>query len=104
MIQSDIEFDGQLTLAGDDGFEEAVLGRIFNGRRPDRRPDAVLTVKSIADVQNGVRLAKERGWTVAVRSGGHAWAAWSVRDGGLLIDLGALNDISYDESTGIVSA
>lgn len=42
-------------------------------------------------------LAKERGWPVAVRSGGHAWTAWSVREGGLLIDLGAFRDIEYDD-------
>ena len=27
-----------------------------------------------------VLLARERGWQVAVRSGGHSWAQWSVRD------------------------
>ena len=36
----------------------------------------------------GVRLARERGWQVAVRSGGHSWAQWSVRDDALVIDLG----------------
>jgi len=97
-------FDGRLVLPGDSDFEEAVLGRVFNGRRPDRRPDAVLIAASVEDVRRGVLLAKERGWTVAVRSGGHAWAAWSVRDGGLLIDLGALDDIDYDAETEIVSA
>ena len=38
---------------------------------------------------DGVRLARERGWQVSVRAGGHSWAGWSVRDDALLIDLGA---------------
>lgn len=97
-------FDGRLVLPGDPDWEDARVGRVFNGRRPDRQPDAVLVVGSVADVQRGVRLAAERGWCVAVRSGGHSWAACSVRDGGLLIDLGVLRDIAYDESTGIVTA
>lgn len=97
-------FDGRLVLPAEADFEDAVLGRIFNGRRPDRRPEAVLIAGSVEDVQRGVRLAKERDWTVAVRSGGHSWAAWSVRDGGLLIDLGALRDIAYDPDTEIVIA
>ncbi|MFT4228917.1 MAG: FAD-binding oxidoreductase [Microbacterium sp.] len=97
-------FDGRLVLPGDPAWEDARVGRVFNGRRPDRQPDAVLIAGSVEDVRRGVLLAKERGWTVAVRSGGHAWAAWSVRDTGLLIDLGALDDISYDDETHIVSA
>jgi len=100
----DTAFDGRLILPSDSEWEQARVGRVFNGRRPDRQPDAVLLAASVDDVQRGVRLANERGWTVAIRSGGHAWAAWSVRDGGLLIDLGALRDISYDETTEIVSA
>jgi FAD/FMN-containing dehydrogenase len=41
---------------------------------------------------------------VSVRAGGHSWAGWSVRDDTLLIDLGNLNTIAYDESTGIATA
>jgi FAD/FMN-containing dehydrogenase len=103
-ITTNPAFDGTLVLPTDAEWEDARVGRVFNGRRPDRQPDAVLIVASVEDVQRGVRLAAERNWTVAVRSGGHSWAAWSVRDGGLLIDLGALRDISYDPRTGIVSA
>lgn len=97
-------FDGRLVQPADPDWDEARVGRVFNGRRPDRQPDAVLLAASVADVQRGVRLATARDWTVAVRSGGHAWAAWSVRDGGLLIDLGALTDIEYDAQTHVVSA
>ena len=93
-----------LYLRGEDGYEEARVGRIFNRRRPERYPDAVLTASSAAEVAAGVRLAASRGWTVAVRSGGHSWAAWSVREGGLLIDLGGLNGLSYDAATGIAVA
>ena len=52
----------------------------------------------------GVRLAAERGWTVSVRSGGHSWAVWSLRDDALLIDLGEMRDLAYDPATGVVSA
>ena len=100
----DTEFDGRLVLPADADWDDARVGRVFNGRRPDRQPDAVLIAATVDDVCRGVLLAKERGWTVAVRSGGHAWAAWSVRDGGLLIDLGALRSIGYDESNEIVAA
>jgi FAD/FMN-containing dehydrogenase len=95
---------GRLLLRGDPGYEQARTGRIFNARRPDRFPAAILLAKDDEDVIEGVRLAAERGWTVSVRSGGHSWAAWSLRDGALLIDLGHLRDVTYDPATGVVSA
>jgi FAD/FMN-containing dehydrogenase len=89
---------------GDSGFEEARVDRVFNRRLTDRQPAAVVRPSTEAEVVAAVRLARERGWQVAVRSGGHSWAQWSVRDDALVIDLGALSDIAYDEETGIVSA
>jgi FAD/FMN-containing dehydrogenase len=97
-------YDGMLYVRGDAGFDEAVVDRIFNRRLPERVPAAVLVVGSEQDVIRGVRLARERGWTVAVRSGGHSWAQWSVRDDALVLDLAALDDATYDDATGIVSA
>ena len=94
---------GRLLLRGEAGYEQARVGRIFNARRPDRFPAAVLLAEDDHDVIAGVRLAAERGWTVSVRSGGHSWAAWSLRDDALLIDLGRLRDIGYEPATGIVS-
>jgi len=96
-------FTGELLLREDSGFEAARVTRIFNRRLTERQPAGVLRAATEQDVVLGVRLARERGWKVAVRSGGHSWAQWSVRDEALVIDLGALQEIAYDETTGIVS-
>ena len=88
---------------GDDGYERARAGGVFNARRPQRFPAAVLQAADEHDVVAGVRLARSENLKVAVRSGGHSWAAWSVRDGSLLIDLGAMREMSYDEATGIAT-
>jgi FAD/FMN-containing dehydrogenase len=95
---------GRLIARGDEGYEHARVGRIFNARRPARYPVAVLEADSVDDVVDGVRLAAGRGWQVSVRSGGHSWAAWSLRDDTLLIDLGRLDGLDYDAATGIASA
>ena len=97
-------FDGELFLSTDAGFEDAAMGRIFNGRRPDRRPEAVLFAESDNDLKQAVALAKEKGWQIAIRSGGHSWAAWSVREGSLLVDLSRLQEVSMDQATGIATA
>ena len=77
---------------------------MFNARRPDRYPAAVLVAKGEDDVIAGVRLARDRDLKVSVRAGGHSWAAWSVRDDVLLIDLGRIREMAYDPDTGIATA
>src|SRR5579875_3380149 len=97
------QFAGRLYLRDEPGYEEARVGRVFNARRPARFPAAVLLAESDDDLVAGVRLAADRGWPVSIRSGGHSWAAWSVRDDALLIDLGRLRDMTYDDETGVVA-
>ena len=100
-------FTGSFWLKGQEGFEEAAMGRVFNGRRPkasERRPEAVLYPESDDDLKLAVKLAKENKWSLAMRSGGHSWAAWSVQNGTMLIDMSRLQDKTYDEATGIASA
>ena len=97
-------FAGALSWRGEPGYEEARVGRVFNARRPDRFPAAVLCARNEQDVVAGVRLARERGLEVSVRAGGHSWAVWSVRDDALLIDLGLMQELGYDPGTGIATA
>jgi hypothetical protein len=97
-------FTGRLLRRGDAGFEDAATGRVFNQRRPSRRPAAVLRAAGVSDVAAGVRLAAAEGLRVAVRAGGHSWAAWSLREDTLLIDLAAFTAMDYDEAAGIVTA
>ncbi|MBS1844749.1 MAG: FAD-binding oxidoreductase [Actinobacteria bacterium] len=103
-MPDDPQFDGKLIWREEPDYEEARVGRVFNARKPGRLPAAVLMAASEADVVAGVRLAKERGLQVSVRAGGHSWAAWSVREEALLIDLGGLREIELDAETGIVKA
>jgi hypothetical protein len=97
-------FTGPLLRPGDAGFAAAAASRVFNQRRPSRRPAAVLRAAGVADVAAGVRLAAAEGLRVAVRAGGHSWAAWSLREDTLLIDLAAFTALDYDEGSGIVTA
>ena len=97
-------FAGEIVWRGDPGYEEARVGRVFNARRPDRYPAAILFAEGEDDVVAGVRLARDRGLKVSVRAGGHSWAAWSVRDDALVIDLGRMREMAFDPETGIATA
>jgi hypothetical protein len=96
------DFKGATFLQGDAGYEEARVGRVFNARKPKRFPEMVLFPEDEADVIAAVKLANERGWKIAIRAGGHSWAAWSVRDQGMLLDLSRLQEIELDPITNIV--
>ncbi|KAI1812408.1 FAD-binding domain-containing protein [Poronia punctata] len=87
-------------------FQEAVWGRVFNRRRDlSRLPSAVVRASSIASVKQAVAIAHAMGpgTRVSVRSGGHSWAAWSVRQDAVLVDLAALRRMVYDEVSGVVA-
>ncbi|KAF9638572.1 FAD linked oxidase [Lasiodiplodia theobromae] len=83
-------------------YEKARIGRVFNHRRPNRYPIAVVEATEESHIAQAVRLAKEKNCRLSVRSGGHSWAAWSVRDDAILLDLGQYKHIDLDETTGIV--
>ncbi|RYP90173.1 hypothetical protein DL770_003709 [Monosporascus sp. CRB-9-2] len=86
---------------GETGYEKARIGRVFNFRRPERYPVAVIEATTEDHIVEAVRLANRIGCRVSVRSGGHSWAVWSVRDEAILVDLGQYHEFSLDEKTGI---
>src|SRR5262245_56600751 len=81
---------------GDSGYEDARRGHMWNRRVPQRYPDVVVRPQGDGDVVAAVRLAKERGLKVAMRSAGHSWAAAFLRDGGMLIDVSDMTAFSID--------
>jgi FAD/FMN-containing dehydrogenase len=80
-------------------YEQARVGRVFNQRRPLRYPRAVVEATEEAHVVDAVRLAIQQECRVSIRSGGHSWAAWSVRDDTILIDLGKYHLLEVDETS-----
>ncbi|GLK18178.1 FAD-binding oxidoreductase [Herbiconiux flava] len=90
------ELRPETICAGDERFEGAVVEGVFNAMVAGGRPVAVVRPRNEAEVVQAVRDAAAVGQRVAVRSGGHSWVAASVREGGVLIDLGELDGIAVD--------
>jgi FAD/FMN-containing dehydrogenase len=66
---------------------------VWNERVPDRFPDVIVAPAAREEVAQAVA---ESAGPLAVRSGGHNWLGSSLRDGGTLLDLGALNRVEVD--------
>jgi FAD/FMN-containing dehydrogenase len=62
----------------------------------DGKPALIVRCNGAADVLNCVRLARETGMEVSIRSGGHSVPGFGVCEGGLMIDLAAMNGVRVD--------
>ncbi len=69
--------------------------RVFYGGI-DKRPSAIVRVRSVSDVQRVVRAARDGGYELAVRSGGHSVCGHSTTEGGLVIDVREMSKIDID--------
>jgi FAD/FMN-containing dehydrogenase len=92
------EFTGEIILPQDSNYDQARKTFIRDGS-----PSIILRPISSADVATAVRYAKSNALALSVRSGGHSGAGFSTNDGGLVIDLSALNKIEIiDQNKHIV--
>lgn len=78
---------------GHPGYDK--LRRVWNGLA-DRHPAAIVRAAGVADVQGTVRLAAESGSLLAVRCGGHSIPGLSTCEGGIVLDLSAMNRVTID--------
>ena len=97
-----MHFDGEIYWRGEPGYEQARLDAAWNARKPERYPDVIVRAASEADVVTAVGLARQRGFRVKARAGGHSWSASAVRSG-MLIDLSQLTEVSFDPQRRIAS-
>lgn len=83
-------FHGAVLGQDEPGYDEARA--LWNGMI-DRRPSLVVRATDEEDVQAAVRFAGEHGLLTSVRGGGHNIAGNAACDGGLMIDLSAMDDV-----------
>jgi FAD/FMN-containing dehydrogenase len=84
----------------DEAYKQTRQNMLFNRLVPDRRPDVIARAATSEDVAEAVQLARSRGMKVAVRTGGHSFCGSPLRDGGMLIDLSQLRELSIDPTSG----
>lgn len=88
--------DGRLILPGDADYDTA---RTIVANSADKRPGVIVRARTAGDVQRTVDVARDRGIELAIRSGGHSSAGHSTTDGGIVIDLRDMNEVTIDAGT-----
>jgi hypothetical protein len=87
------QFKGDLLRPGQGGYEDART--IWNGIFA-RKPGLIARCANVGDVQSAVLAASAAGVLTAVRCGGHSLAGFSTCDGGLVIDLSRMREVTVD--------
>jgi FAD/FMN-containing dehydrogenase len=87
------ELKGRVITPEDSAYDQART--VFYGGI-DKRPSAIVRVSDINDVRRVIANARDEGYELAVRSGGHSIVGHSTTDGGIVIDLRGMSKIEID--------
>ncbi|MDX1658702.1 MAG: FAD-binding oxidoreductase [Nitriliruptorales bacterium] len=100
LTASDLDLDGQLVGPDDESYDR--VRALWNGMI-DREPGLVARCESVDDVRRSVRFAADLDLRLAVRGGGHNVAGTASVDGGLVIDLSAMNGVTVDPGAAVAA-
>ena len=92
---------GKLVLPQSAEYESA---RQIHNMIHDRRPGLIARVAGVADVIRVVQFAREYGLLTSIKGGGHGVAGFASNDGGLMIDLSAMQAVHVDPQRRIARA
>ncbi len=84
---------GRTIIQSDPDYDEA-RSTFFGG--VDRHPKLIARVADASDVSRVISYARENGFELAVRSGGHSPVGHCVSDGGIVLDLKDMKAIDID--------
>src|SRR5688572_10159310 len=87
------EIKGRVITSEDPDYDQART--VFYGGI-DKRPTAIVRVSDVSDVRRVIAKARDEGYELAVRSGGHSIVGHSTTEGGIVIDLRAMSKIEVD--------
>ncbi len=86
-------FSGRVLRPATAEYDEART--IFNAMI-DRRPGVIAQCENVGDVAHAIRFGRELGLEIAVRGGGHGVAGTALTDGGIVVDLRRMNEVTVD--------
>ncbi|MFI5617033.1 FAD-binding oxidoreductase [Streptomyces sp. NPDC051567] len=86
--------DGRVVLPGDRDYPQA--RQLFQPRYDTVAPGAVAYPAHAGDVAVCLDFARRHAVPVVPRGGGHSYAGWSTRSGGLVVDTGAMAGVDVE--------
>lgn len=87
------DFTGLVVTPADPDYDSA--RSVWNGAI-DRHPAVIARCSSAKEVAAAIAFARSRGLEMSVRGGGHNFAGFAVCEGGLMIDLSGMRQVTID--------
>ncbi|WP_148043249.1 FAD-binding oxidoreductase [Flexivirga caeni] len=87
---------GPVFLPGTSGYRNSKL--VFDTRFDGNAPVAVMGVKRVSDVAQAMRFATKFSLQISPRGGGHSYVGASATNGTFVLDMRALDSVSYRAS------
>jgi len=85
----------RMLARGTADYENARRRGVWQTSTPERYPDVIVQAQSVAEVRDVVRYARAHHTTVAVKGSGHNYTSTYLRDGGILLDLSKLKQVTF---------
>jgi hypothetical protein len=95
------EMRGELITPTDNQFESS--RKIWNGMI-DKKPVLIARCAGVEDVINAVKFSKEHNLFFSIRGGGHNVAGTAIAEGGLVVDLSAMRNVTVDPEQRVAHA
>ncbi len=83
----------------DAGFAQRVHEPLYNRLPFERTPASLVRPTSEQQVVQAIASARQAGQRIALRSGGNSWIGAGIRNGGVLIDMGAFDQMRIDAAS-----
>ncbi|MYH69462.1 MAG: FAD-dependent oxidoreductase [Gammaproteobacteria bacterium] len=84
----------------DSNYEVVRQSSVWQMIKPDKFPALIVQARSVNEIIETIRYARESNKKISVRCGGHSYYSSFLQDDMVMLDLSYLQDISVDKKTG----
>jgi len=98
IVGLDMMVRGQVIVPGSILYE-AEAKKQHNAMYHSNKPAFYVHCKDAADIQETLKFVTKHSMELSIRSGGHSICGSSIRNGSVVVDVGRICDVDYDEST-----
>ena len=96
VAESGVSIVDRATTAADPNFVRYRDAMVWQVAKPNRSPDYIMDARSVEDVITAVNYARENDLKIIARSGGHSISGSFLRDNGILLNMGGMQQVSID--------
>ncbi|WP_198136253.1 FAD-binding oxidoreductase [Paraglaciecola sp. T6c] len=88
--------ESRIIYRDDPDYDDWRRSMLWKSNAPDRYPDVIIQAKSEQEITQALKFAQKNDLQVVCRTSGHNASSSVLRNGGMLLDISALNELTVD--------